>query len=322
MVLRALYERIVALCFSPALALANPRCFIQMRTSCPVRKAFISITASCIFVFTSRGVVSLQKPAETPPPPTNGSRSTLVAPPAPAAPKVTETAVKPSQDGAPPPPVPKAVPTSTGGGAPAPGGASGGGAILARLKAERAKAAAAAEAKKKADAAKKTVTFVFASQTGTAEEIARSMHDEAVSKNHKSRCLSLNEWTDALNVEQCPVVVFIASTTGDGDPPDNSGKGLIRMKKKTMMKGVDTMSYTVMGLGDSNYTNFMKIPRTIDRKMKELGARNFYECKEADEVDGLEDIVDAWRDNIWDDLAKALTAGLVRTLSLLSIFVT
>lgn len=193
---------------------------------------------------------------------------------------------------------------SPGGGAPAAGGA----AILARLKADRAKAAAAADTKKKLEEAKKTVSFVYASQTGTAEEIARSLHDEAVSKKYKSRCMSINDWAEQLNVDQCPVVVFICSTTGDGDPPDNAGKGLIKLKSKTALKAVSALKYTVMGLGDSNYTAFMRIPRTVGRRMRDLGATEFYESKEADEVDGLEDIVDTWRDDLWDPLAKTLDA--------------
>lgn len=218
--------------------------------------------------------------------------STSQAPPA---------AAKSSEDSTAPPQPPKAAART----APAAGGA----AILARLKADRAKAAAAADARKKAEAGRKTVSFVFASQTGTAEEIAKSLHDEAVSKKYKSRCMSINEWAEAVNIDQCPVVVFICSTTGDGDPPDNSGKGLIKLKSKTALKTVSALKYTVMGLGDSNYTAFMRIPRTVARRMRDLGATEFYACKEADEVDGLEDIVDAWRDDLWGPLSKAIEAG-------------
>lgn len=246
----------------------------------------------------------VQKPTE--PAPSNGSITTsrALSPPVSQAPSAPSPAAKPDDSAKtasqPPKPTPRAAP------------AAGGGAILARLKADRAKAAAAADARKKEDAEKKTVSFVFASQTGTAEEIARSLHDEALSRKYKSRCMSVNEWTEQVNIQQCPVVVFIASTTGDGDPPDNAGKGLIKLKSKTAMKAVSALKYTVMGLGDSNYTAFMRIPRTVARRMRDLGATEFYDSKEADEVDGLEDIVDTWRDNLWEPLAKAIAAGKVR----------
>eukprot|EP00892_Ulva_mutabilis_P009896 jgi/Ulvmu1/7279/UM035_0067.1 len=184
-------------------------------------------------------------------------------------------------------------------------GATGGAAILARMRAQKAAAAKAAKEKNEEDASKPVVTFLFASQTGTSEEIARSLHDEAVSRKHRSQCMSLNDWASpGISPATTPIVITIASTTGDGDSPDNAGKGLLALKRRS--EALTGMKYTVMGLGDSNYTNFMKIPRTVQRLMRKHGAEEFYPCKEADEVDGLDDIVDAWRDDLWAALDAAM----------------
>lgn len=117
--------------------------------------------------------------------------------------------------------------------------------------------------------------------------------------------MCLNDWAaPGISPTTTPIVVVIASTTGDGDSPDNAGKGLLALKRRS--DSLSGMKFSVMGLGDSNYTNFMKIPRTVERLLRKHGAEEFYPCKEADEVDGLEDIVDAWRDDLWAALDSAM----------------
>lgn len=50
----------------------------------------------------------------------------------------------------------------------------------------------------------------------------------------------------------------------------------------------------------------MYVPRSIKKRFAELGALEFYGCAEADEVDGIESVVDPWVEGLWPALRKAM----------------
>lgn len=179
---------------------------------------------------------------------------------------------------------------------------TGGAAILARLRAQKAAAAAAPVAKPKA------LTVLYASQLGTAAEIAKNIATEAQSRGIESHLSSMNDFSfDKVTPTATPVVILVASSTGDGDAPDNAVSFYAAVRRKSnaadRLKGVQ---FTCLGLGDSNYTRFMAVPRSLRNRFLEMGATTFYAPKEADEVDGLEDVVESWIGDLWPALQKAV----------------
>ena len=214
---------------------------------------------------------------------------------------VTQSTSSPTSE----PPPPAAAATTSG------AKAVGGAAILAKLKAQKAARAAAEAAAKDAQAQRKGLTVLYASQLGTAAEIAKNIHAEAESKGIKSHVAAMNDFGfNNISAEKTPVVVMVASSTGDGDAPDNSSKFYNEVKRRSnaedRLRGV---SFTCLGLGDSNYTRYMAVPRVFKNRFLELGATTFYECAEADEVDGLEEIVDEWIRKLWGAVAVEMESS-------------
>ncbi|KAF9971564.1 hypothetical protein BGZ73_005499 [Actinomortierella ambigua] len=151
------------------------------------------------------------------------------------------------------------------------------------------------------------VTVFFASQTGNAESISRNIHEQAQERGFKSQHFVLNDFAKVdWAAEDC--MVFVVSTTGDGDPPDNSTK-FWRHLRKLKGTGLTKAKYAILGLGDTNYDNFCNTAKRLDSKLQDLGASSFYARGLADDATGLEEVVDPWIKNLWPVLAHQVVCS-------------
>ncbi|CAG9327866.1 unnamed protein product [Blepharisma stoltei] len=145
--------------------------------------------------------------------------------------------------------------------------------------------------------------ILWASQTGNCEEISRIIYEESAEKRIPCERYCLQELGTTFNISQKDVIVIVVSSTGDGELPDNGLKFYrwIKQQEGTIFSHV---KYTLLGLGDSNYSTFQGGPNIIEHHMKKLGATEFYERGVVDEQLGIEQTVDAWIDGLWEPLKK------------------
>ncbi|XP_062566305.1 methionine synthase reductase-like [Saccostrea cucullata] len=150
--------------------------------------------------------------------------------------------------------------------------------------------------------------LLFGSQTGQADAITEEIQQNSVTHGleFERHCLSQVEKKFTLEKETC--VVIVTSTTGDGEPPDTALKFFRRLKKKTLPSDyLSHLNYALLGLGDSNYTNFCNAGKTLDKRLEELGARRFYPCGWADDAVGLEQAVEPWIEGLFPALKQFLS---------------
>ncbi|KAM4689465.1 methionine synthase reductase isoform 2-T4 [Discoglossus pictus] len=150
---------------------------------------------------------------------------------------------------------------------------------------------------------KRRLLLLYGTQQGQAKAIAEEIGQQADHHGFVSDIHSLKDMNKFnLETEKDPVV-FVISTTGTGDPPDNALKFVKKIQNKELSEDhFAQLQYGLLALGDSEYTYFCNGGKTIDKRLQELGAKHFYETGYADDCVGLELVVDPWIEGLWDAL--------------------
>jgi len=76
--------------------------------------------------------------------------------------------------------------------------------------------------------------------------------------------------------------------------------------KKLSENYLSTVEYALLGLGDTNYTTFLGFPKSVERQLNKMGAKQFYKSGWADDAVGLEIVVDPWIEGLWPELTRQL----------------
>ena len=159
---------------------------------------------------------------------------------------------------------------------------------------------AAAIAEPKVTAPSLKIAVLHASQSGTAESLAHKVAKELKAKGHSTTLAALDTYTPhTLANEQH--AVLIASTYGEGDPPD-AVKPFFQQLSSSDAPQLDKLSYTVLALGDKHYEHFCKFGSDLDERLQSLGARRIAPRVECDvEVD---EAFARWKENLLQRLEQ------------------
>ncbi|KZV53872.1 NADPH-dependent diflavin oxidoreductase 1-like [Dorcoceras hygrometricum] len=147
--------------------------------------------------------------------------------------------------------------------------------------------------------------ILYASETGNAVDAAEQVGREAERRGCPSvSVLSLDEFHPG-DLPKKETVIFVVSTTGQGDPPE-SMKGFWRfLLQKNLSNGwLKGVRYAVFGLGDSSYQKYNFVAKKLDKRLLDLGASAIIERGLGDDQhpSGYEGALDPWMSSLWNIL--------------------
>ncbi|ODQ54393.1 NADPH-dependent FMN and FAD containing oxidoreductase-like protein [Saitoella complicata NRRL Y-17804] len=133
------------------------------------------------------------------------------------------------------------------------------------------------------DEEERSCLVLYASQTGNSEDIAHGI-GRMLERMHIKRRVCAMDQCDLMDLMNENYVIFVASTTGQGDIPDNMKLFWPAILRRSLPPTLlDHLSFALFGLGDSSYPKYNFTAKKLYRRLIQLGARPMVERGEGDE---------------------------------------
>ncbi|KDR16972.1 NADPH-dependent diflavin oxidoreductase 1 [Zootermopsis nevadensis] len=149
------------------------------------------------------------------------------------------------------------------------------------------------------------ITFLYGSQTGTAQDVAERIWREARIFHFHGPVRTMDDYPVSQLIYEM-VVIFICSTTGQGEEPDNM-KHFWRflLRKNLPADSLQGLRYAVLGLGDSSYAKFNYVAKKLHRRLLQLGGQPLLHIGLADDQHdlGANAVIDPWINDLWRKLS-------------------
>jgi sulfite reductase (NADPH) flavoprotein alpha-component len=155
----------------------------------------------------------------------------------------------------------------------------------------------------------KPLAVLFGSQTGTAEGVAKKLSKEAEKRGFKPKLVDMAKY-ESVDLTKEENVLIVTSTYGDGDPPDNAVAFWNYLQSDTA-PALPQLNFSVLALGDTNYSAFCQFGKLCDERLEKLGAKRVHPRIDCD-VD-YEAPAKTWTDGVFTALSSI--SGTVPTAS-------
>lgn len=121
-----------------------------------------------------------------------------------------------------------------------------------------------------ATARTRTLTILYGTETGNSAGLARAAAEQARTLGLDATVADMGEYK-ARSLKEEQDVLIIASTYGEGDPPQPA-KAFFEFVEGRKAPSLAGVRFGVLALGDSTYEKFCEAGKRLDRRFEELGA--------------------------------------------------
>ncbi|ELQ6140976.1 NADPH-dependent assimilatory sulfite reductase flavoprotein subunit [Cronobacter sakazakii] len=142
------------------------------------------------------------------------------------------------------------------------------------------------------------ITLISASQTGNARRVAEALRDDLLAVQLNVNLVNAGDYKFK-QIAQEKLLIVVASTQGEGDPPEEA----VALHKFLLSKKapkLDGTAFAVFGLGDTSYEHFCQAGKDFDTRLAELGAERLLDRVDADVE--YQAAAQAWRQRVVDVL--------------------
>ncbi|KAK3868276.1 hypothetical protein Pcinc_026317 [Petrolisthes cinctipes] len=150
----------------------------------------------------------------------------------------------------------------------------------------------------------RSLVILYGSETGTAQEVAARIGREARRYFFMPIVSAMNDFS-LENLLKQTLVVFVASTTGQGDDPSNMRSFFKMMWSQRKNKHIlFNLHFAVLGLGDSSYQKFNYAAKRLNNLLTLLGGQPLIKLGLGDDQHDLgpDFVINPWLKELWNKL--------------------
>ena len=142
-------------------------------------------------------------------------------------------------------------------------------------------------------------------------QVAEQIVREAARRLLQPRCSPMDEY-DVRTLPHERLVIVVASTTGEGEVPDNMRTlWQFMLRRDLPANALSSLRHASFGLGDSSYPQFNFAAKRLNRRLEQLGSTPLLPIGLGDDQDdlGFEQALTPWLEQLWPAV-EALVAPL------------